>query len=400
MLPQETSQDSQEDIETIHVSSVTPEDTADPIGLHGTCMPSKAEETEETVKQTPTGWSNTASETSHEKQPLQPPIAEKIFLERYELEDEIGRGGMGRVYMAKDLQTGAKVVIKILSRMKQGDFRWLRFRREVQALSILNHPNIVKIIDHGSHWEDPNREDSFGRPFIVMEYIPGLNLSRTVKRMKRDQNKCLPVAEVIPLFRRLAGALVSCHSKGLVHRDIKPGNVVVDERSGEPKLVDFGLVRADLDDFDVSSTAFKENITRTGQAIGTPLFMSPEQLFGRKSELGKAADVWGFGASLYYSLTGAYPYTVNTPGELADVMESSDPDPLKKHDPTLPDYLNEFCRQCLVRDPNERLSIDQAHSQLKAMEAALNPTRLWLVISAAVVILVLLLGALAKMIGS
>ncbi|MGI8750250.1 MAG: protein kinase domain-containing protein [Thermoleophilaceae bacterium] len=205
-----------------------------------------------------------------------------LLNERFRLEEKIGSGGMSTVYRAFDPTLERWVAIKLMHRDISEDPDQLeRFRREARAVARLSHPHVVTVIDFG--------EDG-GTPYIVLEYVEGETLKERIKRLKR-----LPVAEAVAYSIEIGRALTCAHSAGLVHRDVKPQNVLID-MEGRAKVTDFGIAR----------TLEADGLTATGRVLGTTDYVSPEQALGR--EVGEQSDVYSLGVVLFETLTGEVPF--------------------------------------------------------------------------------------------
>jgi serine/threonine protein kinase/WD40 repeat protein len=245
----------------------------------------------------------------------------------YRLERELGRGGMGIVYQAQDLRLPRTVAIKLLLGGEAADYT--RFRREAEAVARLRHPDIVQIYEIGT---------SAGQPFLVFEYIAGGTLTDRLRAQP------LPAMEAAALMVRLARAAAHAHVHQVVHRDLKPGNILLDEQ-GTPKIADFGVARlAGRDD---------ATHTRTGQVIGTPGYMAPEQALGN-GPVGPAADIYALGAIFYETLTGRPPFVgARSLDVLAQVVHNEPLAPSRLHR-LVPRDAEVICLKCLAKRPGER----------------------------------------------
>jgi len=247
---------------------------------------------------------------------------------RYEIERELGRGGMAVVYLARDPAMKRQVAVKVLPRQFTHDpqFR-TRFQREAEIIAALEHSHIVPIYDFGEH------ED---QPFIVMRYMPGGPLT---DRLKQGP---LPVAEAGRIIASLASALDEAHSKGIIHRDLKPGNILFDHHN-EPFISDFGIAKLS------EATAA---LTGTGM-IGTPAYMSPEQARGDKHIDGRS-DIYALGSILFEMLTGKQPYEADTPMGIA-IKHVTEPVPrILDTNPDLPPGCEAVITQVMAKSPSER----------------------------------------------
>jgi len=256
----------------------------------------------------------------------------------YEILGELGRGGMGVVYMARQQSLNRLVALKMILGAGEGDNPAVaRFLTEAEAVASIRHPNVVQVYDHGQ---------SSGQPFMALEYLSGGTLYDRLRDGKR-----LDPQQAAGLIEKLARGLQAAHAQGIIHRDIKPGNVLFDE-AGEPKVADFGLAkRADSD------------LTRTGAIMGTPSYMAPEQADGHTREVGPAADVWSVGVMLYGCLTGTRPFIAKRTDELLVKVLMSDPDPLRSRNGGIPRDLETICLKCLEKNPSRRYSSALALAQ-------------------------------------
>jgi serine/threonine protein kinase len=218
----------------------------------------------------------------------------------YIIEGEIGRGGMGVVYLARDTHLDRKVAIKALpDELSVDPARMERFEREAKTLASLNHPNIAGIF---------GLEEADGRKFLVLEYVDGETLGELIDRGP------LPIHEAIELAGQIASGIEVAHEAGIIHRDIKPDNIKINSE-GQVKVLDFGLARNDegasstgmmLD----SPTMSQHSPTIAGAILGTAAYMSPEQARGRRVD--KRTDIWAFGVILYEMLVGSSPFQGET----------------------------------------------------------------------------------------
>lgn len=242
----------------------------------------------------------------------------------------IGRGGMGVVYQAVDLELGREVALKFLSSPRSGmDRDEARFRREAQATAALDHPNIGTVHEIGEHE---------GRRFIAMAFYAGETLAA---RLSGQPGHRLPATEAAAIMGQLASALAAAHAAGVVHRDLKPDNVMI-LPDGRVKLLDFGLAKG-------PESAV---LTERGFAVGTAAYMAPEQFRG---ESGPATDLWAFGAVLYEVLAGRRPFGGEHKGMVHAILHE-DPTPLREALPNVPPVLEHIALRCLAKDPSERFS--------------------------------------------
>ena len=254
----------------------------------------------------------------------------------YELIEEIARGGMGVVYRARQLSLNRIVAIKVLLHGPFADADFLRrFRNEAQAVAALRHPNIVAIHEIGEH---------NGNHFISLEYVEGQNFAELVRGHPLSARRAAGYLQVV------AGAIEHAHQHGVLHRDLKPSNLLLDVFD-QPRVTDFGLAKMAGGDAD---------LTATGQVLGSPNYMSPEQAMGRFSDCTVRSDVYSLGAILYELLTGAPPFQGESlPAVLARV-QSADPLPPRRLNPGIPEDLQTICLKCLHKDPARRYLTAQA----------------------------------------
>ena len=253
---------------------------------------------------------------------------------RYELDGVVGRGGMAEVYRARDIRLDRIVAVKTLREDLARDATFqARFRREAQSAASLNHPSIVAVYDTGEDMAGPAHV-----PYIVMEYVDG----RTLRELLRDDRRLLP-ERALEITDGVLRALDYSHRNGIVHRDIKPGNVML-TRSAEVKVMDFGIARA------VSDT--QATMTQTAQVIGTAQYLSPEQARGERVDA--RSDLYSTGCLLYELLTGRPPFTGDSPVAIAYQHVRENPIPPSRVDPEIPAWADSIVLKAMAKDPAER----------------------------------------------
>jgi serine/threonine-protein kinase len=271
----------------------------------------------------------------------------EVVADRYELEELVGSGGMSSVYRARDRLLERRVAIKVLHEHYSRDDDYVeRFRREARAAAKLSHPNIVTVIDRG---------EADGRQFIVFEYIDGENLKQLVTGKGR-----LPVRDALELGIQIGRALAFAHAQGLVHRDVKPQNVLI--RAGDAKVTDFGIARS----LDVQA-----GLTQTGTVLGTSEYISPEQATGRQVDA--RTDVYSLGVVLYELLAGRPPYSGDSFVSVA-MRHVNDPVPsVTAARPDVPLRVDAALRRALAKDPDDRFgTMDELVAELSACLADLG----------------------------
>jgi eukaryotic-like serine/threonine-protein kinase len=254
-----------------------------------------------------------------------------IFNGRYELHRRLGRGGMAEVYLARDQLLDRPVAVKVLFPALATDAGFVeRFRREAQAAANLQHPNIVSVFD----WGEAN-----GTYFIVMEYVEGHTLADTL----RDEGRLHP-DRAAEITADIAAALGFAHRNRVVHRDVKPGNVLI-TRDGGVKVADFGIARAISDSSD-------QNLTKTGSVMGTATYFSPEQ--ARGAQVDPRSDLYSLGVVLYEMITGRPPFAGDSAVAIAYKHVQENPVPPRRIDPALPETLEAITLKCLAKNPANR----------------------------------------------
>jgi len=251
----------------------------------------------------------------------------------FEIEEIIGRGGMGVVYRARDTRLDRSVAVKsIPAELQSSSAAQARFKREAKLLASLNHPNIAVI-------HDIIEEDKSG--YLILEYIPGQTLA------ERIANKPLKLEEALLIGQQIAEAVSAAHEKGVVHRDLKPGNIKITPKE-RVKVLDFGLAKASVGEGEIVKTS----VTQPGRVIGTPAYMSPEQARGKPTD--KHSDIWSFGCIMYQMLSGQLPFEGETATDtLARIIERQ---PNWEALPQeIPMNIRTLLRRCLEKNPQQRL---------------------------------------------
>jgi eukaryotic-like serine/threonine-protein kinase len=253
---------------------------------------------------------------------------------RYELDGVVGRGGMAEVYRARDIRLDRIVAVKTLREDLARDQTFqARFRREAQSAASLNHPSIVAVYDTGEDHHGPTPV-----PYIVMEYVDG----HTLRELMHDDRRLLP-ERALEITDGVLRALDYSHRNGIVHRDIKPGNVMV-TRNGDIKVMDFGIARAVSD--------AQATMTQTAQVIGTAQYLSPEQARGERVDA--RSDLYSAGCLLYELLTGRPPFTGDSPVAIAYQHVTENPVPPSRLDPEIPRWADAIVLKAMAKDPAAR----------------------------------------------
>jgi serine/threonine-protein kinase len=248
----------------------------------------------------------------------------------YRLLDELGRGGMGVVYRARQTGLGREVAIKMILRGQLASAAdEQRFRAEAEAAARLDHPHIVPVYEVG---------DLEGRPYFSMKYIPGQTLTQLLAE------RPLPPREAARILAAVSRAIHYAHQNGVLHRDLKPSNILID-RAGEPHLTDFGLAK---------QMANAGSLTRTGMIIGTPSYMAPEQAAGARGEVGPTSDVYSLGAILYHMLTGRPPFQAASAVDTVLLVLEQEPVPPRVINPKADRDLEMIALRCLQKPADLR----------------------------------------------
>ena len=311
--------------------------------------------------------------------------------DRYRIERELGQGGMATVYLAEDLKHHRKVAIKVLREDLAASMGSARFLREIEIAAQLQHPNILPLLDSG---------DADGFLYYVMPYVTGQSLR---ERLAREGE--LPVHEAVRLITEVVDALADAHSHGVVHRDIKPDNVMM---SGRHALVaDFGVAKA------VSEATGRSTVTTLGVAVGTPAYMSPEQA-AADPHIDHRSDIYAVGAMAYELLTGRPPFVGATPQQVLAAHVTETPDPVGKRRPGISVPLEAVIMRCLAKRPADRWqTAGELHAALEPFATpssgitpvqtqpvrAVRPRRRLPEIMVAVVVLLIAAGAAWRFMG-
>jgi WD40 repeat protein/serine/threonine protein kinase len=292
-----------------------------------------------------------------------PPSSPLGSFGEYELLEEIARGGMGVVYKARQKNLGRIVAVKmILAGSMAGKEFVRRFRTESAAAAILQHPNIVAIHDVGVHE---------GRHYFSMDYVEGQNLAQLVGQQS------LPPATAARYVEAIATAIHYAHERGILHRDLKPSNVLIESATDQPRITDFGLARR-LDG--------ESSLTLTGQVLGSPNFMPPEQAGGGRGKVGRPSDVYALGGILYHLLTARAPFQADSLDRLLTQVLHAEPVSPRLLNPSIPRDLETITLKCLEKEPSRRYQTAQEladelarflrHEPIRARPLT-PPERLW-----------------------
>ncbi len=282
-----------------------------------------------------------AARTNSSTMVLQGGGAEKPMLGRYQIDKELGKGAMGVVYGGKDPKIGRVVAIKTMALSAEFEAEELqeakeRFFREAETAGRLNHPHIVTIFDAGEEHD---------LCFIAMEFLKGKDLVQFTK-----QPNLLPPDKVLSIVERVADALGYAHTMGIVHRDIKPANIMYEPESDTPKVTDFGIARVT-----------DSSKTKTGMVLGTPSYMSPEQLAGKKID--GRSDLFSLGVTLYQMLSGRLPFEGESMTQLMFAIANTAHPPIHQYNPSLPPWVDALVERSLAKDPDQRFQTGAAFAE-------------------------------------
>ncbi len=282
------------------------------------------------------------------------------FAGKYEILDEIGSGGMGAVYRARQILLDKICALKVIPAESLNDVLISRFQHEAKTMAALDHENLGRVLDFGIYQN---------QPFMVMEFLDGIPLNKLISQ------DTLSIEETIEIFAQVLNALSHAHKKGVLHRDIKPSNIMIMQpRNGDSArkaiLLDFGIAKKlDDDDFDSSKA---QALTRTGEMIGSPLYMSPEQARGEK--LTERSDLYSLGCALFECLTGTVPFIGNSTVDTL-IMHMEKPAPTLKEASLGKDFpagLERVVRKLLCKDPGERYQSAEETKRALALSLKLN----------------------------
>ena len=260
-----------------------------------------------------------------------PPRLIEALRDHYRLERELGRGGMGSVYLAEDLKHHRRVAVKVLRPDLSASLGTDRFLREIEVAARLQHPAILPLHDSGQ---------TDGYVFYIMPYVEGESLRSRLARQGE-----LPVEETARILTEVLDALAYAHGKGVIHRDIKPDNIMLSGRHA--LLLDFGVAKA------VNDSAGPEFVTTTGLALGTPSYMAPEQAVADK-QVDHRADLYAVGVVGYEMLAGRRPFPGNTAQQIVVAQMTKAPDELLSHRPSVPPALAAVIMRAIERNPADR----------------------------------------------
>jgi len=268
------------------------------------------------------------SQTETLRTPVQEPARGTSFAERYVVIEELGAGGMGKVYRVEDTKVKQEIALKLIKPEISSDKKVIeRFRNELKTARMIAHRNICRMFDLG---------EAEGAYFITMEYVPGESLKSMIRMSKR-----LETSTAVSIGQQVCEGLAEAHRLGVVHRDLKPSNIMID-KDGNVRIMDFGIARF----------LKEKGITGAGMMIGTPEYMSPEQVEGQEAD--KRSDIYSLGIILYEMLTGRVPFQGDTPFSVALKQRSEAPRNPKELNSQIPDSLSQAIQKCLAKNRQDR----------------------------------------------
>jgi serine/threonine protein kinase/formylglycine-generating enzyme required for sulfatase activity len=292
-----------------------------------------------------TGPSTGASTDANNALPISSAVGSqsgRLLGGRYKLEQCIGSGGMGEIYRARRMHIGDTVAVKVLrADVVEDEKSRQRFYREARAAAMLHHPNAVVIHDFG--------EDADGTAYIVMELLVGRSLRQVLV-----QEGTITAVRAYGIIRQASAALDAGHRNGIVHRDIKPDNIILldsNDAADHVKILDFGIAKV-LDNKTLDTHSLEQRLTNVGSVIGTPHYMAPEQCQGEEAD--SRSDIYSLGVVLYELLTGVAPFLAKTPTGVAIKHVTEKPRPLREINPSVPEAVDRVVLHALEKDPNAR----------------------------------------------
>jgi serine/threonine protein kinase len=289
------------------------------------------------------------------------------MVSHYRIVEKIGAGGMGEVYLAEDTKLNRKVALKFMpTHLATDDDMRTRFTREAQAAAKLDHPNIVPVYEVG---------DLQGRPFIAMAHIEGNSLRDVIKNGK------LSISESIELIMQICEGLNEAHNNDIVHRDVKPGNILIDKK-GRARILDFGL----------ASVAGEENLTKTGSTLGTVGYMAPEQILSKKID--KRADLFSVGVIFYEMITGRRPFEGDSDAAVIKAIIDGTPEPIARFKSGVTGELQQIINKAISKDPSIRYQhADGMLADLKRLGiSSTKPKKNWMGLLAAATAIIIVGG--------
>ena len=299
---------------TLHMIKESPEARASGVAVKGDTSP---------------GTTHHSPVATHQAYPISTPADQEI-VPGYEIFRELGRGGMGVVYKARQVSLQRVVALKMILSGAHARTRDLeRFRGEAQAVAQLHHPNIVEIYEFGEHND---------LPYYSLEFVEGGSLARKIR------GKPLPPLDAARIAEELARAIQYCHQHGILHRDLKPSNILL-TADGVPKIGDFGLAKQ-LDS--------DPGLTKSGMVMGTPSYMAPEQTQGRSRDVGPHTDIYALGTILYEMLAGRPPFKADSVLETMEQVGSQEPPSPSRFQSKVPRDLETICLKAMAKEPDQR----------------------------------------------